>query len=383
MDPVGYFCSEITLDILLRNEDDAPSHRALSRHWKVWIDQEYGRTLRAFSLDVPSSRAVEVYLRVKQFMEGRFSRIYTELPQFPRCFPFRILKAGFGESSPKLRDLLRLDEIMEKGQEVCQTTPRLEAEAQAQLFAEVIKRFNHLFKNESAEIVQTILLKRYSDLTCAIEVRNVPAIHHFLYGAADSSLQTLERSFFLCTQDSSLPIFRVLEKIIEKNPLFEGQSNFMHALGHLARRERWALRVIQSIEGKYNKVGQGLEKRMLHAVVKGQNVEDVQRLVKAGADVNQQDCALSTPLMEAARSGNYKICSFLLEEGASLTIKDIWGFTAMDWCAISGRYNLLVLCKKYPHNPVDFQHAMVLFNQKRKDFTPEQELQVLFEALMF
>jgi uncharacterized protein len=54
----------------------------------------------------------------------------------------------------------------------------------------------------------------------------------------------------------------------------------------------------------------------LHAAVRAGNLDEVKRLVSAGADVNARDPLGSTPLFVAAWSGNTEIASFLLAHGA-------------------------------------------------------------------
>jgi len=62
----------------------------------------------------------------------------------------------------------------------------------------------------------------------------------------------------------------------------------------------------------------------LHAASKNGHVEEVERLIKAGADVNEQDGKGATPLHYASENGHVEVITVLLAANADKTIKTTW-----------------------------------------------------------
>ena len=76
-------------------------------------------------------------------------------------------------------------------------------------------------------------------------------------------------------------------------------------------------------------------KQPLHlAVTALGNVE--KKLVKAGAELNNQDREGNTPLLIACRHGNEKVVCYLIKSGADISLKNNKGETAMDIAAERG-----------------------------------------------
>lgn len=75
------------------------------------------------------------------------------------------------------------------------------------------------------------------------------------------------------------------------------------------------------------------------AITKGE-VEIVKKFIAYGADVNEMTNG-KTPLMYAARTNQLEITKFLVENGASLQIKDKNGLTALDYAKISGATDVI------------------------------------------
>ena len=66
-------------------------------------------------------------------------------------------------------------------------------------------------------------------------------------------------------------------------------------------------------------------------------IEDVKRLLEAGADPNFQDKCGSTALIWASKTGNIEIVRVLFEAGADLNLQNRWGNTAL---IIASRYTV-------------------------------------------
>lgn len=82
----------------------------------------------------------------------------------------------------------------------------------------------------------------------------------------------------------------------------------------------------------------------LHAAVRSANLEDVKRLVAAGADVNAPDALGSTPLLMAAWSGNTEIASFLVAHGADVNaLQPQTHSTALEYAVLTGRTAMVQL----------------------------------------
>ncbi|MCX6774006.1 MAG: ankyrin repeat domain-containing protein, partial [Candidatus Micrarchaeota archaeon] len=60
-----------------------------------------------------------------------------------------------------------------------------------------------------------------------------------------------------------------------------------------------------------------LDNKLLNAAGRGNN-EEIQRLLKAGADINHKNMHGRTALMYAARTGQSETCKFLIEKGADI-----------------------------------------------------------------
>ncbi len=75
--------------------------------------------------------------------------------------------------------------------------------------------------------------------------------------------------------------------------------------------------------------------RLLVAAWQG-SVEEMDAMIKAGADVNTFDSLLGTPIVAAADSGNHKAVELLVSKGANVNATDNDGQTALMKAARSG-----------------------------------------------
>ena len=65
-------------------------------------------------------------------------------------------------------------------------------------------------------------------------------------------------------------------------------------------------------------------------VVQDGNIQEVEHLLNAGANINATNKFLLTPLMLAARDGFSTIVDLLLARGADVTAREELGYTAAD-----------------------------------------------------
>ncbi len=76
---------------------------------------------------------------------------------------------------------------------------------------------------------------------------------------------------------------------------------------------------------------------LLHDAVVSGDIDQVKREIAEGADVNQWDFALGTPLLIAAEKGLLAVAAMLISEGADVNLKDpTSGFTALHATAFAG-----------------------------------------------
>lgn len=80
----------------------------------------------------------------------------------------------------------------------------------------------------------------------------------------------------------------------------------------------------------------GAKETLTIAAILGEK-QAAQRLLNAGADVDERDISGSTPLMAAARNGNLEIAGLLLDKGADVEAISRYGWTALMEAAWSGK----------------------------------------------
>ena len=77
----------------------------------------------------------------------------------------------------------------------------------------------------------------------------------------------------------------------------------------------------------------GISAGTLFDAINNESLEQVERLIRLGSDVNTRDADLETPLMRAAFGGEPRIVERLLAAGSSVNARDKSGQTAMHFAA--------------------------------------------------
>ena len=84
------------------------------------------------------------------------------------------------------------------------------------------------------------------------------------------------------------------------------------------------------LTGDFNTAAGKPEAGALIEAVRAGKIRNVLTLLRAGADVNEQDKSLNTPLLWAAYKEQWKIMHLLLESGADLDVRNDQGVAAQD-----------------------------------------------------
>jgi ankyrin repeat protein len=80
----------------------------------------------------------------------------------------------------------------------------------------------------------------------------------------------------------------------------------------------------------------------IHDAAKSGNLEQVQRLIVQGEDVNGKVIRDETPLMIASLAGNGEIVSYLLQRGADINARNASGMTALHAAAYTGHTDIVL-----------------------------------------
>jgi ankyrin repeat protein len=89
----------------------------------------------------------------------------------------------------------------------------------------------------------------------------------------------------------------------------------------------------------------------LHLASLANNIDRVKELIGEGADVNAQDNALHSSLLEAALNGHTEIVRLLLENGASVDLTNIDNDTALIDAAANHHYDTVKVLLEHDANP--------------------------------
>lgn len=81
----------------------------------------------------------------------------------------------------------------------------------------------------------------------------------------------------------------------------------------------------------------------IHDAAKSGNLEQVQRLIVQGADVNGKATRDETPLIIASLAGKGEIVNYLLQRGADINARNASGMTALHAAAYGGHTDIVLL----------------------------------------
>ncbi len=88
-----------------------------------------------------------------------------------------------------------------------------------------------------------------------------------------------------------------------------------------------------------------LNEKLLEAV-KSNEIEEVKKLIKEGADVNVVDKYGKTALHKASYWGYSKIVKMLIEKGADVNMVDEYEITALYWASFEGHSEIVKMLEK-------------------------------------
>ena len=81
----------------------------------------------------------------------------------------------------------------------------------------------------------------------------------------------------------------------------------------------------------------------IHDAAKSGDLDQIQRLVVEGVDVNKKTIGDETPLIVAALAGNGEIVNYLLQRGADINAQSASGLTALHAAAYAGETEIVSL----------------------------------------
>eukprot|EP00636_Phaeomonas_parva_P015782 CAMPEP_0118873946 /NCGR_PEP_ID=MMETSP1163-20130328/15565_1 /TAXON_ID=124430 /ORGANISM="Phaeomonas parva, Strain CCMP2877" /LENGTH=164 /DNA_ID=CAMNT_0006809269 /DNA_START=44 /DNA_END=538 /DNA_ORIENTATION=+ len=92
----------------------------------------------------------------------------------------------------------------------------------------------------------------------------------------------------------------------------------------------------------------------LHEAVRNNDIEEIQRLLAEGADINALGPGQQTPLLSGVLVGRKEAVEALLEAGADLTIPEKDGYTVMHAAGFQGRADIVPILFDHGVSPNDF-----------------------------
>ncbi len=383
--------NEIIREWINYSEDDLLACRLVCRTWKGYADELCYKKFKAFPIDVAPHEAPLLYLKLKHFVPQLFQVLaQTELP-LPECLPLVILRQGIQKESFEVEDLLQLNKFRKCGQ-LALNRPVREAPAERKkmtLTAVVlVQKLEELANPKDSNIVKivcAILLNKYAKLSHAVSLKNEISARFFLERASHIKVKCLQDDFKKAQSTDFSLSKRIFEAMVVKDPLFTTSEEFNHTLGHMAAQVKWVKSCLLVAEEKRNSLFYGQTQEItvedanvahfetstlslgvnaLHEAVCFDSTDRVIELLDNGMPVNGCDFASRTPLMVAARKGSSAVFTLLLKRGARILQKDMWGLTAMDWCAIQGKHDMLITSHAYANQTPEYHHALFLYKAR-------------------
>ena len=81
----------------------------------------------------------------------------------------------------------------------------------------------------------------------------------------------------------------------------------------------------------------------IHDAVKSGDLEQVQRLIVKGADVNAKTISDETPLIVASLAGQGEVANYLLQRGANIGARNLFGLSSLHAAAYGGHTDIVSL----------------------------------------
>eukprot|EP01112_Ceratiomyxa_fruticulosa_P012947 TRINITY_DN3612_c0_g1_i2.p1 TRINITY_DN3612_c0_g1~~TRINITY_DN3612_c0_g1_i2.p1 ORF type:complete len:160 (-),score=34.53 TRINITY_DN3612_c0_g1_i2:191-670(-) len=99
--------------------------------------------------------------------------------------------------------------------------------------------------------------------------------------------------------------------------------------------------LISSKKYDINKANWSNETALTFAISGAQNINIVEYLIDAGANVNHANATGATPLILAAEKGNFSIVQYLLSHDANVNASDNEGRTALHYASIKSNEHIV------------------------------------------
>jgi ankyrin repeat protein len=158
-------------------------------------------------------------------------------------------------------------------------------------------------------------------------IKNIPSIHYFIEKKKKKKKKKEEGEVIQKVNHNfdQLPINDKLYESIQRNDkdLFfkiMEQDDAVHV----------------DLEKKYeNKMS------LLHLAVKNNQTKICEYLIHCGADINNLDSQMRTPLHIASNLGYHDLCIILLGNGAKINVRDVYGFSPVLLCLKSHHFHIV------------------------------------------
>jgi ankyrin repeat protein len=102
------------------------------------------------------------------------------------------------------------------------------------------------------------------------------------------------------------------------------------------------LRALLDAGGDPNQIINSSEQTAIYIAILNRRYENASLLLERGADINHRSKSLTTPINRAVSGSAYRSAAFLLKAGANPSIKDRWGYSAVDTAKKFGKAGMLI-----------------------------------------
>jgi ankyrin repeat protein len=162
----------------------------------------------------------------------------------------------------------------------------------------------------------------------AIKGEDEPMVRQLMsMGAHWRGVEKASWALFFCSAQNGL-LEQVRLCILSRMPLQE-EGRLVPLCGAAEKGHRSVVAALIATGANVNAQQPHTRETALHIAATQQKWEVMSDLIAAGADVNLANHEGITPLMEAARKNNTRICDLLLEHGAHHAVQNTKGMTAL------------------------------------------------------